>query len=141
MRFIPLFAALLPASAFAQAAPAEGSPIASLIPLLLIFCVFYFLLIRPQQKRFKEHQTMITELKKGDDVVTSGGILGKITKLDDDAHVIVQIAQGVEVKVVKSTISSLSVKPNQVKPAAAGKGKTERNDNSTPAIDNVANDN
>jgi preprotein translocase subunit YajC len=138
---LALLLALLPVSAFAQAAPSEGSPIASLLPLLLIFCVFYLFLIRPQQKRFKEHQAMINGIKKGDDVVTAGGVVGKVTKLEGDAHVMVQIAQGVEVKVLKSTISSANVKPDTTKPASASKEKAERNDNAAPSKDSIANDN
>jgi len=100
-----LFAAPLPALA-ANAAPA-GAGLVSLAPLLLIIVIFYFLLIRPQQKRLKEHRGLIDELKKGDKVITAGGLYGtvadvseKILKLD--------IANGVRVKVKRDTITGLA---------------------------------
>ena len=82
-------------------------------PLLLIFVIFYFLMIRPQQRRVKEHQARISAVKKGDEVVTGGGIRGKVTKVSDD-EAEVEIAQGVKVRVVKSTITHVltgSAKP------------------------------
>jgi preprotein translocase subunit YajC len=78
------------------------------LPLFLIFGVFYFLLIRPQQKRVDEQSAMIKALKKGDRVVTSGGIVGTIASLEGDDHVMVTIADGVQIKVVRSTIVSLA---------------------------------
>jgi len=75
-------------------------------PLLLIFVIFYFLMIRPQQRRVKEHQASIAAVKKGDDVVTGGGIRGRVTKVSDD-EAEVEIAQGVKIRVVKSTISQV----------------------------------
>ena len=94
--------------AFAQAAggaaPAAGGAgfIVQFMPLLLIFVVFYFLLIRPQQKRMKEHRALIDAVKKGDEVITGGGILGKVTKVDENS-VEVEVASGVRVQVVKNT--------------------------------------
>jgi preprotein translocase subunit YajC len=94
-----------------QSAPA-GQPsgtTAALIqfaPLLLIFVIFWFLVMRPQQQRVKQHQASIAAVKKGDDIVTGGGIRGRVTKVsDDDAEV--EIAQGVKIRVVKSTISQV----------------------------------
>lgn len=134
-------ASLLPTLAYAQSAGDEN-PLIGLMPLVLIFGVFYFLLIRPQQKRFKEHQQLVAGLKKGDEVTTAGGIVGKITALEGDAHVMVQIASGVEIKVVKSTISTANVKPEATKPAHKEKqSKAEKNDNAAPTKDSVANDN
>jgi preprotein translocase subunit YajC len=75
-------------------------------PLLLIFVIFYFLMIRPQQRRVKEHQATIAGVKKGDDVITGGGIRGRVTKVSDD-EAEVEIAQGVKIRVVKSTISQV----------------------------------
>jgi len=92
-----------------QAAPA-GQPsgtaafMIQMFPLLAIFVIFYFLMIRPQQRRVKEHQARISAVKKGDEVVTGGGIRGKVTKVSDD-EAEVEIAQGVKVRVVKSTIT------------------------------------
>jgi preprotein translocase subunit YajC len=94
--------------AFAQgAAPAGGAAggIASFVPLILIFVVFYFLLIRPQQKKAKEHQNFLNSLKKGERVITSGGIYGRITGLTDNV-VTLEIADGVTIKVLRSAILS-----------------------------------
>lgn len=136
---------LIPATSFAQeatdaAAPAAGSPFASLLPLLLIFAVFYFLLIKPQQKRMKEHQATLSALKKGDDVVTGGGILGKITKVGADDTVTVEIAKGVEVLVAKGTISGVV---GEAKTAAPEKKKSgaNKNDNAVVNRESIANDN
>lgn len=92
---------------FAQAAGGGGDVIMSLLPLVLIFVVFYFLLIRPQQKRMKEHRSMIAALRRGDRVVTGGGIIGKVSKVLNDTEVQVEIAEGVKVRVQRSTISAV----------------------------------
>jgi preprotein translocase subunit YajC len=102
-----------------QAAPGAGSGgtvglIMGIAPWILIFAIFYLLMIRPQQRRVKEHQASIAAVKKGDDVVTGGGIRGRVTKVSEDEAEI-EIAQGVKVKVVKSTISAV-ITPN-AKPA------------------------
>lgn len=102
-----------------QAAPAGGSGgtaafLVQMFPLLAIFVIFYLLWIRPQQQRVKAHQAAIAAVKKGDDVVTGGGIRGRVTKVGDE-EVEVEIAQGVKVRVVKSTISDV-LSPN-AKPA------------------------
>ena len=83
-------------------------------PWLLIFVIFYLLMIRPQQRRVKEHQAAIAAVKKGDEVITGGGIRGKVTKVGDD-EAEVEIAQGVKIRVIKSTISQV-LTPN-AKPA------------------------
>ncbi|MDM7256095.1 MAG: preprotein translocase subunit YajC [Paracoccus sp. (in: a-proteobacteria)] len=102
--------------AYAQDAAAGANPIASLIPFVLIFVIMYFLMIRPQQKRMKEHRAMVEALKKGDQVVTQGGILGKVVSVRDN-EVEIEIAQGVKVRVVRSTISSVVSKTDPA-PAA-----------------------
>ncbi len=84
------------------------------MPLLLIFVVFYFLLIRPQQKRAKEHQAKIEAVAKNDEVVTGGGLMGKVTKVADD-HVEVELAPNIRVKALKSTLAD--VKSRTAKPA------------------------
>ena len=84
-----------------------NSGIGQFIPLILIFVVFYFFLIRPQQKKIKDHKSMVSGLKRGDDVVTSGGIVGKIEKVHEDDKVDLLISENVTIKVVKSTIQSL----------------------------------
>tara|TARA_Y100000590_G_C15069757_1_gene769590 strand:+ start:283 stop:567 length:285 start_codon:yes stop_codon:yes gene_type:complete len=85
----------------------SGSGFAQFIPLILIFVIFYFFLIRPQQKKIKEHKSMVAGLKRGDEVITSGGIVGKIEKVHDDDKIDVLISENVVVKVVKSTVQSL----------------------------------
>jgi preprotein translocase subunit YajC len=94
--------------AWAQA-DAGGSGLISILPMVLIFVVFYFLLIRPQQKKAKEHRQMVAAVVKGDEVVTNGGVLGKVTDVDDN-FVSVEIASGVNVKVQRAAISQLMPK-------------------------------
>ena len=93
----------------------SGSWFAKLIPLILIFVIFYFFLIRPQQKKIKEHKLMVSTLKRGDDVVTSGGIVGKIERILGDDKVEILISENVTVQVVQSTIQSLLNKPDKKK--------------------------
>ena len=81
----------------------ESSGIGQFIPLILIFVIFYFFLIRPQQKKVKEHKSMVENLKKGDEVVTSGGITGTITRIVDNDKVEVEIAENVTVEVIRGT--------------------------------------
>ena len=81
----------------------EGSGLGQFIPLILIFVIFYFFLIRPQQKKVKEHKAMVENLKKGDKIVTSGGITGVISRIIDNDKVEVEIAENVKVEIVKST--------------------------------------
>ena len=85
----------------------SGSGFAQFIPLILIFVIFYFFLIRPQQKKVKEHKLMVTALKRGDEVVTSGGIVGKIERILGDDKVDILISENVTVQVVQSTVQSL----------------------------------
>ena len=88
----------------------------SLVPLILIFLIMYFLLIRPQQKKLKEHQAMVAALRRGDRVITQGGIVGKVTKVKDgDNEVEVEIAQGVNVRVIRGTIAQVL---NKTEPAS-----------------------
>lgn len=91
------------------------------LPLVLIFVVFYFLLIRPQQKRAKEHKTMLTALRRGDRVVTGGGIIGTVAKVVGDDEVAVDIAEGTRVRIVRSTITSVLARTEPV----AGKDSTK----------------
>ncbi|WP_138465478.1 preprotein translocase subunit YajC [Poseidonocella sp. HB161398] len=104
--------------AFAQAAGA-GGPMAAIqgfVPLILIFAIMYFLLIRPQQKKVKQHKAMIEAVRRGDQVVTQGGIIGKVTKVKEDGEVEVEIAPEVRIRVVKSTIAQVVSK---TEPAAS----------------------
>ncbi len=89
----------------------SGSGFAQFIPLILIFVIFYFFLIRPQQKKVKEHKLMVAALKRGDEVITSGGIVGRVERIIGDDKVDLIIAEGVTVQVVQSTIASLVNKP------------------------------
>ena len=84
-----------------------GGAFAQLLPLILIFAIMYFLLIRPQQKKIKDHQAMVAAVRRGDQVVTQGGMIGKITKVKDDGEVEVEIADGVKVRIIKSTIAQV----------------------------------
>ena len=93
----------------------SGSGFAQFIPLILIFVIFYFFLIRPQQKKVKDHKIMVTALKRGDEVVTSGGIVGRIERVLGDDKVDILISENVTVQVVQSTIQSLLNKPNTKK--------------------------
>lgn len=102
--------------AFAQAAGAPGpSGFESMIPLLLIFVVFYFLLIRPQQKKQKEHKTQLDAIRRGDRVVTGGGIIGVVRKVVDDGELLIEIAEGVRVRVRREMVSAVLAKTEPAK--------------------------
>ncbi|MFC0281220.1 preprotein translocase subunit YajC [Falsigemmobacter intermedius] len=103
--------------AFAQAAGGgAASAVTSFLPLILIFGIMYFLLIRPQQKKMKEHRAMVEALRKGDSVLTQGGIIGKVTRVKEDGEIEVEIAEGVKVRVLKATIAQVI---NRTEAAAA----------------------
>ena len=93
----------------------SGSGFAQFIPLILIFVIFYFFLIRPQQKKVKEHKIMVAALKRGDEVITSGGIVGKVERILGDDKIDLLIAENVTVQVVQSTIQSLVNKTQEKK--------------------------
>jgi len=93
----------------------SGSGFAQFIPLILIFVIFYFFLIRPQQKRAKDHKAMVAALKRGDEVVTSGGIVGKVERILGEDKLDLSISENVTVQVVQSTIQSLLNKPDTKK--------------------------
>ena len=84
--------------------------VSSLVPLVLLFGIFYFLLIRPQQQRAKAHQQMVQAVKRGDTVVTAGGLVGKVAKVKDDGELMVEIADNVQVRVLKSTLTEVRAK-------------------------------
>ena len=92
----------------------DGSGIAQFIPLILIFVIFYFFLIRPQQKRVKDHKAMVESLKRGDEVITSGGIIGIVDRVMEDDRIEVTIGEGTKVQIIRSTITSL-LKKEEVK--------------------------
>ena len=92
---------------YAQAAAAQQpSMIASFIPLILIFLIFYFLLIRPQQKKQKEHKILLDSIKRGDEILSSGGIIGKVLKTDNE-KLTVEISKGVNVTIIRSTVADV----------------------------------
>ena len=85
----------------------NGQGIAQFIPLILIFVIFYFFLIRPQQKRVKEHKSMVESLKRGDEVITSGGIIGIVERVMEDDRIEVDLGDNIKVQIIRSTITSL----------------------------------
>ena len=89
----------------------SGSGFAQFVPLILIFVIFYFFLIRPQQKKVKEHKSMVSALKRGDEVITSGGIVGRVERILGDDKVDILISENVTVQVIQSTVQSLLSKP------------------------------
>jgi len=93
----------------------SSSGFAQFIPLILIFVIFYFFLIRPQQKKIKEHKIMVQSIKRGDEIITSGGIIGKVERVLGEDKVEVLIAENTVVEVVQSTIQSLLRKPDTKK--------------------------
>jgi len=99
------------------------SALIQFLPLILIFVVFYFLLIRPQQRKAKDHRVMLDALRRGDRVVTGGGILGSVSKVVSPEEVVVDIAEGVRVRVLRSSITSVLAKPD---PAAAREAAKEK---------------
>lgn len=140
MRYLLLaFAVLTPGVALAAAGASAPNPMAGMLPLLFIFVIFYFLLIRPQRKRVLEHEAMVKSAKKGDNVITAGGIFGKVAAVEGDDILRVEIASGVEVRIVRSTISSIVDKDG--KPIPAVPKQAGKNDNVTASSKPVANDN
>jgi preprotein translocase subunit YajC len=112
---------MLISAAYAQASAAPGGTdfITSLIPFVLIFVIMYFLIIRPQRQRVKSHQDMIKNLRRGDVVVTTGGIIGKVVRIIDDAELQVEIADDVRVRVARGMIAEVRTKGEPVKEEAA----------------------
>jgi preprotein translocase subunit YajC len=115
--------------AFAQAAPGAGGGnfLIQLLPFIMILGIMWFLIIRPQQKRLKEHRDMIASIKRGDTVVTSGGIIGKVTRIIGDTELQVEIADGVKVRVIRSTVSEVRTR-GDVREAEARKAARADND-------------
>lgn len=101
--------------AYAQTAGGGMAGIGQFLPLILIFAIMYFLLIRPQQKKAKEHKKMVEALRRGDTVVTQGGLIGKVSKVKEDNEVEVEIASGIKVRVVQSTIAAVTSRSEPAK--------------------------
>ncbi|MEM1352050.1 MAG: preprotein translocase subunit YajC [Pseudomonadota bacterium] len=89
--------------------------IAQFVPLILIFLIMYLLLIRPQQKKMKEHQAMVAALRRGDQVITQGGVVGKVLKVKDEGELELEIAEGVKIRVIQNTIASVVSKTEPAK--------------------------
>ena len=108
--------------AFAQGASpfgGDGSMLMSLLPLVLIFVIMYFLILRPQQKRVKTHQEMVKNVRRGDTVVTNGGLVGKVTKVIDEEQIEIEIADDVRIRQMRSMLSDVRAKGEPVKEEAA----------------------
>ena len=123
--------------AYAQAAGGGGGAdagLVSLLPLVLIFVVFWFLLIRPQQKKMKAHKAMVGALRRGDKIVTAGGLIGTVTKIINETEAQVELAENVRVKVVRQTIQEVLGKPQP----AEGKAKGDEGSKPEPANDEPA---
>jgi preprotein translocase subunit YajC len=116
MLITPAFAQGLP---FGLGGGDSSGMITSLLPLILIVVIMYFLVLRPQQQRVKQHQSMVKALRRGDTVVTNGGLVGKVTKVVDDDQVEVEIADGVRVRQMRSMISEVRAKGEPVKDDSA----------------------
>lgn len=117
-------------TAFADAAPGAapsassggaGDIIMSMLPIILMVVVFYFLLIRPQQRRMKQHRETLSQVRRGDRVLTSGGIIGTVSKIIDDNEILVEIAENVKVKILKATIADVLAKTEPVKDLPSSK--------------------
>lgn len=121
---------LIPAALAQDAAAAmpAPSPLGGLLPLVFVFGIFYFLIIRPQQKKMKQHQATLKAIKRGDQIITGGGVHGKVTKVDEGGTLKVQIAEGVEITVEQSTVSSV-ILPPETDAKEAGKKVKAANDN------------
>ena len=116
---------MLVSPAFAQAAGGGvGGGLGGFVPLVLIFVIMYFLMIRPQQQKIKQHRAMVEALRKGDQVVTAGGIKGKVTNVGADNEITVEIAKDVSVKIVQSTIQDVISKPAPAKSTKSKKTKS-----------------
>ncbi|HEX3523403.1 MAG TPA: preprotein translocase subunit YajC [Stellaceae bacterium] len=103
----------------------DQNALVQFLPLILIFVVFYFLLIRPQQRKAKDQKTMLDALRRGDRVVTGGGIIGTVARVDNPEEVVIDIAENVRVRVVRSTITTVLAKPDPAAAREAAKQKTE----------------
>ncbi len=117
--------------AFAQAGGEAAGPgaLQAFLPIILIFVVFYFLLIRPQQKKMKQHKEMLGAIRRGDKIVTGGGIVGTVTKVIDDTEVMVEISEGVKVRVHRTLVSSVLTR---TEPAGEAKPQKQGAGGSTP---------
>ncbi|MGH6671598.1 MAG: preprotein translocase subunit YajC [Xanthobacteraceae bacterium] len=100
---------------FGGGASGEGGMLVQFMPLILIIVIMYFLILRPQQRKVKQHQQMVKALRRGDTVVTNGGLLGKVTKVVDDQHIEIEISDGVRVRQLRTSISEVRARGEPVK--------------------------
>ena len=110
-----------PAFAQTTGSPGTGDFIGMILPLVMIMVVFWFLLIRPQQKKQKEHQELIGKVARGDTVVTSGGLIGRVSKVVDERELLLEVGENVKVRIVRSAIAEVRAKGEPVKDDAAKK--------------------
>ena len=106
-------------SLFGGGAGGEGGMIMSLLPFILIFVIMYFLILRPQQKRVKQHQEMVKNVRRGDTVITNGGLIGKVTKVIDDDQIEIEIADDVRIRQLRTMLTDVRAKGEPVKDEAA----------------------
>jgi preprotein translocase subunit YajC len=106
-------------SLFGGGAGGDGGMLMSLLPFILIFVIMYFLILRPQQKRVKQHQEMVKNVRRGDTVVTNGGLIGKVTKVIDDDQIEIEIADDVRIRQLRSMLTDVRAKGEPVKDEAA----------------------
>jgi len=104
--------------AYAQTAGGSSDFLFQLVPILLMFVIFYLLLLRPQQQKVKQHREMVANLRRGDTVVTAGGIVGKVTKVREDNEIEVEIADNTRVRVIKGTVAEVRARGEPVKESA-----------------------
>jgi len=110
---------ITPAFAQVPGLGGDGGMLMSLLPFILIFVIMYFLILRPQQRRAKQHQEMVKNVRRGDTVVTSGGLVGKVTKVIDDDQIEVEVAEDVRVRQVRSMVADVRAKGEPVKEEGA----------------------
>ena len=115
----PAFAQGSLGSLFGGGAGGDGGMLMSLLPFVLIFVIMYFLILRPQQKRVKSHAEMVKNVRRGDTVVTNGGLIGKVTKVVDDDQIEVEVAEGVRIRQMRQMVSDVRAKGEPVKDDAA----------------------
>jgi len=125
--------------AFAQVSEGAGGGFEAILPLVLIFVVFYFLLIRPQQKKMKQHKVTLASIRRGDKVVTGGGIIGVVTKVDDDDQVTIEIAKEVKVKVRRELINTVIAKSSGISNEGEEQGKNKGGDSSVKSSSSKSN--
>jgi preprotein translocase subunit YajC len=106
---------MLISPAFAQGLGGSNDFLMSILPLVAIMVIFYFLMIRPQQRRMRDHQQMVANIRRGDTVVTSGGLIGKVNKVVDEREVLIEFAENVRMRVVKSSVAEVRVKGEPAK--------------------------